>query len=561
MIHKNQHITEIVQICSAKQLKHVVISPGSRNAPLINAFIKSPAIQCISIADERSAAYYALGIAQQTRKPVGIVCTSGTAVLNFSPAIAEAYYQHLPLVVFTADRPAEWIDQQDNQSIHQNQVFSNFVKKSFTLPQEVHSENDIWFAQRSVSEAINIATQDTKGPVHINVPLTEPLYENSNSAIKNIKIINVTSPHTHLHAGDEEIFIEKWNAAEKKLIVCGQYMPDKIVQTIIEKLSLHNSVAVIAENISNISGKQIIDTPDPVLAGLSKHEEKILAPDLLISFGGPVVSKRLKQFLRKNQPAEHWLIDPGKKHTDTFQSLTQIIPVSPSYFLELLADNSTSNSNSNYNSLWLQKKMKYEKNYKVFLEKISWSDLKVFELLHEFLPDNINLHLGNSSPVRYTQLFPTHIETGYFSNRGTSGIDGVLSTAAGAAGVSSNPTVVILGDMGFVYDSNALWNKNLSKNLKIIVINNKGGGIFRLIDGPTASAGFQEFFEAFHPVNFEHLVKAFGLSYYFCDAIELLVKVFPGFLSPASGASVLVIDTPNEINAQVYKEYFKFLSH
>ena len=194
MLHPKQHIVDLAAICLKKGINRIVISPGSRNAPLIKAFYDIFGEQCVSIVDERSAAYFALGIAAYTQKPVVLICTSGTAVLNYAPALAEAYYQQVPLLAVTADRPHEWIDQQDNQALRQSGIYKNFIKGSYELPQVMASEDDLWFAHRMVNEAVDLCMDRCKGPVHINVPLTEPLYDELPSPSERIRIIHREHP-------------------------------------------------------------------------------------------------------------------------------------------------------------------------------------------------------------------------------------------------------------------------------------------------------------------------------------------------------------------------------
>ncbi len=556
----NRHISELAEIAFQKGIRYAVISPGSRNAPLISAFLLHGKINCLSLVDERSAAFFALGIAQQQGKPVALISTSGTAVLNYAPALAEAFYQKVPLLVLTADRPVEWIDQQDNQTIRQQAIHAHYVKDSYQLPQEVHSETDIWHSQRMMSEAVNLAGTFPKGPVHVNIPLKEPLYDRENVQNPQPKIIALKAGKISLDDDDLSEISGKWNASRRKLIICGQQNNDEELNNLLSQLAEDNSVTVISENLSNITNKRFIDCPEKLLAGTDQENYSSLVPDILVSFGGPVVSKRLKIFLRNHKPKEHWLIDSSASHTDTYQSLTQIFPVQPVYFFDQLLSRQKAISDASYREDWKRLEKKVETNHALFLAESPFSDLKAFHILLGKMPGHSVLHLGNSSPVRYAQLFKTNSSLTYYSNRGTSGIDGCLSTAAGAAYFNNKKlTTVILGDLSFMYDSNALWNKNLSADLRIIVINNGGGGIFRLIEGPAKNEGFEEFFETRHPANIEMLSRAYGLSYYYCDNEDDLYNILDKFNGKETKAAVLEIKTPRIENADIYKNYLNFI--
>ena len=556
----NQHISELAEIIFQKGIRYAVISPGSRNAPLITSFLNQKKIKCLSIVDERSAAFFALGIARQQGKPVALICTSGTAVLNYAPALAEAYYQQVPLLVLTADRPVEWIDQQDNQTLRQQAIYTNFIKQSFQLPQEVHSETDVWYSQRQISEAVNRAGTFPEGPVHVNIPLKEPLYSREMAENSQPKIINVIDRDISLNETDLKEIAGKWNNSACKLIICGQQNKNEELNHLLSRLAEDSSVTVIAENLSNLYSERFIDCPDKILTGASQEDMSALAPDILISFGGPVVSKRLKLFLRNHKPQEHWLVDLSARHTDTYQSLTHILPVQPLKFFRQLTSLHKVTPVATYQSEWRSLIKKVELNHDRFFADIPFSDLQAFQILLEKIPGHSVLQLGNSSPVRYAQFFKSINSLSYYSNRGTSGIDGCLSTAAGSAYFNNKTlTTVILGDLSFAYDSNALWNKNLTGNLRIVVLNNGGGGIFRLIEGPLGNKGFEEFFETRHPVNIELLTRAFDLSYYYCDNAENLNSILDKFYDPKQKAAVLEIKTPQKENADIYKKYLNFI--
>ena len=509
-------VRDLVEVLAQKGVKHIVISPGSRNAPLIISFNRHPSFTCYSIVDERCAAFFALGIAQQTKNPVVICCTSGSAALNYAPAIVEAYYQKIPLLVLTADRPTEWIDQMDGQTIRQSKLYLNYSKGSFDLPLEVNNEDDRWYAQRISNEAIELTQFPEPGPVHINIPFKEPLYGLKDYSKEKLpKLFETTKTLLELPDGEIAELKEEWKSYNRILLITGLLHPNEVLNELLNDLSSQKNVAILTETTSNVFGKYFNRSIDRVIAGI-EGDEVDYVPDLLVTIGGPVVSKKVKAFLRENKPKAHWHINASNDTVDTYQSLTRIIPVSPEKVLKFFTGIEV---NSDYRDKWLGKDSSLQKVYNQFIKEIEFCDLKVFETVLNKIPKESQLQLGNSTVVRYSNLFdqPFQNKLRCYSNRGTSGIDGTLSTAVGAAIATRKSTTVITGDLSFFYDSNALWITPFPQNLKIILINNKGGSIFRIIEGPSNIDELEPFFEAKHNLNAEYIAKTFGLDYTFCD--------------------------------------------
>jgi 2-succinyl-5-enolpyruvyl-6-hydroxy-3-cyclohexene-1-carboxylate synthase len=553
-------IAQMLAAISAVQgVRHAIVSSGSRNAPLVIAFDAQKEVECLSIIDERSAAFFALGIAQQTNLPVGIICTSGSAALNYAPAIAEAFYQKIPLIVITADRPPEWIDQDDGQTIKQQNIFSNYCKASFNLPVESNHADDLWYAQRAISEAFNVATEfGNEGPVHINVPLREPLYKETEKLNKEYKIIYSLQVQKQLTKNEEKKILDIWNSAKKKMIICGLHKPDGELNSLLGKLANDASVAVMTETTSNMQNHKFIHNIDAVMDSLNEKDKKSFQPELLITFGGPVTSKKLKIYLRKYKPQHHWHISVANLHTDTFQSLTSILAVDEKYLFDMLSKQSGKGS---YSDGLHKISAKASKALISYCKQSSFTDLKVMDIICDSIPQNSNVHLGNSSPIRYANLFEANTKKGinYYCNRGVSGIDGMTSTASGAAYATDKITTLITGDLGFFYDSNALWNKYLSDNLRIIVINNGGGGIFRLIDSKDTPL-LEKYFEAKHFMKAEGLVKAHNIPYFSAKNENELKQNLNNLYKDHKGKpAILEIFTPGEKNAEVWAGYFKQL--
>lgn len=556
MSHPLQHIPDLAEILYLQGVRDVVISPGSRNAPLLKAFFKRFGEGCRSLVDERSAAYFALGQSLVTKKPTILICTSGTAVLNYAPAIAEAFYQRVPLLIITADRPAEWVGQLDNQAIRQNNIFGNYIKASFTLPVETSNSDDLWFAHRIINEAFHKAVSPNYGPVHINVPLREPLYDLLPEASLNLQIIRNVEPEIIL--SKNSALRTDWENASSILIVCGQLSPNKKLQETVQKLSVDSRVVVLAEPVSNLNETATIANPEVTFNGKIKYPEKAI-PDLLFYIGGQVVSKKIKLFLRGLQHSTFYRISKDEQIIDTFQNVNAIINAEPHSVLKELKIK-TQSERSVFKDFWEKETVKAEILSGRYFGQIGFSDLLVFKEISLRLPDDVIVFAGNSSVVRYLFYF-NQKNRKFYSNRGVSGIDGCLSSAAGLASKIDETVYVIVGDLSFTYDSNALWNRELPKNLKIILINNEGGGIFHLLKGPSETEGFEPFVNANHPIDFKKLSEAFGVKYNLCSAENELSAVINNLVSQNSGTEVLEIRTPNNGEPQITKDYFKFLNN
>ncbi len=558
MISDKKNVQVLVQQCIAKGLKEIVISPGSRNAPLILSFSKIPEIKCYTIVDERSAGFFALGMAQQLKRPVGIVCTSGSAALNYAPAVVEAFYQEIPLVVITADRPEEWVGQADGQTINQKGIYHNYIKYEANLPVNLVHDDDLWYAKRIVSEAFIKATNGVSGPVHINLPLREPLYNKEEVELRNQPSINLMEPDRQISEEQQTLLIDTWNNAKSVMIICGVNSFDQHFNGILNQLSNLSNTVILTESTSNVFGEKIIGCIDRQLACITEEQISEYAPELLISFGGQIVSKHIKKFLRDNKPNEHWHISLNDNIIDTFQSLSLHIKMNPFALFKQIVDKLT-NGDSCYQHLWLDNKIVSRQKHLEYVQNVEWSDIKVMNHVFSNLPHGCQLHLANSTPVRYAQLFQDEIKVHSYSNRGTSGIDGSLSTAVGASLVKTDSTILVTGDLSFFYDSNGLWNKYIKPDFKIVLINNSGGGIFRFIPGPAETDEVEEFFEAKHDQSAEYIAKAFNLRYISCSSEERLDICFKELIDNNKQAGILEIFTPNELNGVLLRNYFKYL--
>jgi len=558
-----EHICRLAAIMESKGIEQVVVSPGSRNAPVIILFGRSNTLRMLSVADERSAGFFALGLAMQSRKTVALLCTSGSAVLNYAPAIAEAYYQNLPLLVLTADRPIELIDQGDSQTIRQTGVFSSYIRKSFNLP-AITTEGERWFTDRIINEAIDRTCFPVPGPVQLNIPLDEPLYDLNVQEFPSVKIINYVNGSVVMSDQSVEIFREKWNSASSRMVIAGQMYPDAEIKKALVRLAEEQGTVVLTETTSNLKHPSFINCIDRTLALIPPSKNKEHTSDILITFGGAVISKKVKAMLRNMKPANHWHIstDPEQFHFDTYKSLTATINADPLYFISQLLTKGIKQSveNSFFNN-WHETSAATAVKHSTFAEKVPYGDFMVYHKAFQLLPPDTAVHLGNSTPVRYAQLFDHPENISFYGNRGTSGIDGCTSTAAGFAFNYNRLTLLITGDIGFFYDSNALWNHHLSANLRILLINNGGGNIFRIIDGPAGHAELEPFIETRHDFRAKGIAASFNIQYYLAENELELNYQLPVFLGdqPSGRPAILEVVTDNILSAQTLKDYFSFL--
>lgn len=543
----NKQVTILSKLCSDFGVTHAVICPGSRSAPLVFAFNRNKNIQTYTIIDERSAAYIALGMAQQLQKPVVLICTSGTAALNFYPAIAEAFYQKIPLIVLTADRPPELLHQQDGQMIDQVNVFGTQVRGSLNF--EVQTSN---------SELRNVLTKTmfpVKGPVHINVPLVEPLYDDLSMDIAPIN--HFTSPIIET-VFDARKLMEAVHQSKKKILLIGQGLPNTELAEIVKALA-EKGFVVLADIVSNQHKSNAITHYDLLIAQTNPDTLNTLAPDLIISIGGPVLSKALKIWLKKQKPAFHFRIQQDEKLVNTYGNVTDYIFAEASLVLHSLMQLPLV-SNTIYEENWLHLNTETKKLANLFTlnNKTVFNELvAVSEVLNQ-LPPNSQLQIANSTAIRYVSyLGMPEKKIEVYGNRGTSGIDGCTSTALGAAIINKEITTLLTGDLAFFYDRNAFWNHYVPNNLRIILLNNNGGGIFNLIDGPSSAPELDKFFLTKHTLKAKNLAADFGLIYENCSSQNELSKALHSFFESSETAKILELSFDMDKSAEVYKAFRK----
>lgn len=595
-----QAVFNIAEICAQHGLTDVVLSPGSRSAPLTLAFARHPAYRgkLRVVPDERAAAFIGLGLAQATRRPVVLVCTSGTAGLNYAPAVAEAFFQQIPLLILTADRPPEWIDQLDGQTIRQRNLYGAHAKGTFDFPADTTHPDAKWHAERLISEAINLSLAGPAGPVHVNVPLREPFYPQAGEAMgyeEDVKIIRNDHATTSLSPAEILDLRHLLREAGRVLVVAGQQPEDPTLTAALYEFAAARHVPVVADTIANLGDVPAVRHHDIFLAGLPLEQKADLRPDLLITFGQSLISKALKLYLRDAAPAQHWHLQAAGEVADTFRRLTRIVRVQPAVFFQQLAvsepkdHRAVTPSPVSFLSLREAQRATEAANAALPADANSITDLPTAltwpqadaaarAFLHRFfaaegqpfnefaamrralasLPDNTALHLANSMAVRYANILglPTGRQVEVFANRGTSGIDGCTSTAVGAAlAQPARPVLLLTGDVAFFYDRNAFWHNYPTPNLRVVLFNNHGGGIFRLIDGPRQQPELAEFFETHQALSAENLCQDFDFRHLPVWSFAELEAALPVFFAAESGAAVLEIFTDSETNAAFFEQY------
>ncbi|WP_299110770.1 2-succinyl-5-enolpyruvyl-6-hydroxy-3-cyclohexene-1-carboxylic-acid synthase [uncultured Winogradskyella sp.] len=574
----------ITTLCKTHNIKHIVISPGSRNAPLNIGFTHDDFFKCYSIVDERCAAFFALGIAQQLQEPVAVVCTSGSAVLNYYPAIAEAFYSNIPLVVLSADRPKHLVDIGDGQTIKQKNVFGEHVLYSANLKLDLKdsengtSENELpifknlenklerflglqkdiqTYNESEVHDALTISKLNL-GPVHINIPFDEPLYETTEELFINPKPFKIQNRVDKVDPFEIKSLLDVWHSAKRKMILVGVLQPNSIEAQWIQEIADDDSIIVFTETTSNLHHQDFFPGIDKMIAPLDDTDLKALQPDVLLTFGGLIVSKKIKAFLRTYKPDQHWHVGLSLAN-DTFFCLEKHIKLRPNTFLASFLPQVTHHTKSTYKATWLAVRQKRRKLQDEYLKTIPFSDFSVFNSILKQIPKRSMLQVGNSSAIRYTQLFKIPKSVEVFCNRGTSGIDGSTSTAIGAAVANEKQTTFITGDLSFFYDSNALWNSYIPNNFRIIVINNEGGGIFRILPGNKNTENFDTYFETKHKLTAKQLCEMYGFEYSVASNNEELNEQLSDFNNATKQPKLLEIFTPSRSNDEILLNYFKFI--
>ena len=545
----------IVELLRLHGVKEVVISPGSRNAPLTIGFSENKAFNCHSIVDERSAAFYGLGLAMAKNEPVVLVCTSGSALLNYFPAIAEAYYSDVPLLVLSADRPEHLLEIGDGQTILQEGVYGRMIAYSTNLLlDDLSNQDSINSMNRSRIEASLVQLKNTQRPVHINIPFDEPLYNKTKEPLFSVE----AEPLRIADQLEDSLSIElvSTNRPLKVMCLVGTLKPTAKEIKWLRDVQSHHSVLLLHESLSQLNLSDTVDSIDTLIAPLEKLERKEdyfnrLLPDLLITAGGMIVSKKIKALLRTHKNLTHVHLE-GTTARDTYFALKGSLKIDQ---LKSLLD--SIEIDDSYQKNWMNHYKGLEKRRNEYIESAPYSDFKAYARIFKGIPEGYAIHMANSSAIRYAQLFPT--VNNQFCNRGTSGIEGSVSSAVGYAKGTDQPVILVTGDLSFFYDSNALWTRNIPSNFRVIIVNNSGGGIFRILPGKENSLHFSEYFETRHKFTAGHLAKHFDFDYILVNALNDLENALDSFFNHSSKPKLLEVITDPQNNEAIILNYFKAL--
>lgn len=526
MYSNKASVNILTSLLVAHGVKHVVVCPGSRNAPLVHNFYVCPDLQCFPVTDERSAGFYALGMAIATDNPVAICVTSGTALLNVVPAVAEASYQHRRLIVISADRPQAWIGQLDGQTMPQPNAFGVFVSKCVNL-HEVNDDESRWLCNRLVNEAVVSSMKSGGKPVHINVPISEPLFDFSVSELpKERKIEYIVSGNNI-----DEIGINQFLNSKRPIIVIGQLKYDSELMELVDEI-MENYV-VLCEPLACDGGATWFDKMYDTVSSDDSY-----APDYILYMGDTVVSKLLKRYLRSLSCTDICMVsDDGEIH-DVTMHMNRLVTCSAKDVLKAILKHRNNAAERSFYELWnTETEHCRSQILPISSDNILRETARMFERGIDERSIKHHVHYANSSSVRYGCLFSNHY---IYVNRGINGIEGSLSTAAGYSLMVQSKTFIVIGDLSFFYDANALWNKNLNGNLRILLLNNGCGGIFSKLKGLENSPSRDDCVAASHETTAEGLCMSYGVEYMSASNIDEVKACLPALFDKESDVPILL---------------------
>ena len=561
MYSNKENVNILTSLLLEYGVSDAVVCPGSRNAPIVHNLSVCEAIRCRPVTDERSAAFYALGLAIATRRPTVVCVTSGSALLNVMPAVAEAAYQHVPLVVISADRPQQWIDQLDGQTIPQSDALGRFVRKAVQLP-EPHNDEERWLCRRLVNEAMHLATCRQGAPVHINVPISEPLFEFNIEQLPQLSRFHYIKRATIKDASMD--MPEAFHNATRPMIVIGQLAHGTISHETIRSLS--EKYVVMSEPLSNPSYMTIhfdeairYIVSDNSSINDDEDDKTAYYPDYVIYVGDTLVSKPARRFLR-NAKAPSCLITPDAADIhDPLMTLTDIVECDTDSINALLAslcDAPDTDERCRFHDRWQSFLDAYAAHADAYAPEYSqMATVKYFEEQLADLDIDICVHYANSSAVRLACIYAQHY---VWCNRGVNGIEGSLSTAAGFSLATHDMTVCVIGDLSFFYDQNALWNSNLRGNLRIILLNNRGGGIFRQLPGLSDSPAADDLVMASHENTAQGICTQNDIGYMSAKNMdEMQIGVVTLLTRDSERPMLLEVFTDSNDDVKALEKYFK----
>ena len=561
MYSNKENVNILTSLLLEYGVSDAVVCPGSRNAPIVHNLSVCEAIRCRPVTDERSAAFYALGLAIATKRPTVVCVTSGSALLNAMPAVAEAAYQHVPLIVISADRPQQWIDQLDGQTIPQPDALGRFVRKAVQLP-EPHNDEERWLCRRLVNEAMHLATCRLGAPVHINVPISEPLFEFNIEQLPQLSRFNNIKRAVFKDASMD--MPDAFHEAKRPMIVIGQLAHGTVSHETIRSLS--EKYVVMSEPLSSPSYMTIhfdeairYIVSDNSSINDDEDDKTAYYPDYVIYVGDTLVSKPARRFLR-NAKAPSCLITPDAADIhDPLMTLTDIVECDSDSINALLAslcDAPDTDERCRFHDRWQSFLDACAAHADAYAPEYSqMATVKYFEEQLADLDIDICVHYANSSAVRLACIYAQHY---VWCNRGVNGIEGSLSTAAGFSLATHDMTVCVIGDLSFFYDQNALWNSNLRGNLRIILLNNRGGGIFRQLPGLSDSPAADDLVMASHENTAQGICTQNDIGYMSAKNMdEMQIGIVTLLTRESERPMLLEVFTDSNDDVKALEKYFK----
>lgn len=515
-------------------VKKVVVSPGSRNAALMQA-LNEEGFELFSVVDERSAGFVGLGMSQASDEPVALLCTSGTALLNYYPAVAEAFYSNTPLVVISADRPEAMIDNWTGQCIRQRDVFANHIREFVQMPEDL-TDAEAFFTQSNA--LVNFVFGPDRGPVHINFPIAEPFYFSPWDPDRRTYSGVSFEVKEELINGDDEAWFRNVLCSTRILAVAGYGAPEEL--QVAEHHVFLKDVLVPGERDEFAGWDAFLSTAS------YKNSVEELQPEVLITFGKYAVSKALREFLKSNKIKYHYHFNPSSELGNPFGTTIEHIAIDPLTILHILT---REGAVSEFAKNWKKHIRAHSSRLDELIHKGEFNEFQAVDTILKNTKGKV--HLGNSMPVRYVSFLDRHDAKIYFGNRGASGIDGCLSTAIGHAVADKESQTILIGDLSFFYDANGLWN-DLDHKLRIVILNNRGGGIFDYISGPEALGDARKYQSTRHNRSAELIAQDHGLEYFPVDDLRTLEQVMK---REVSSTEIVEVFTDVEVNAAFYEEF------
>ena len=540
------HVNQLTSLLKAHGFQDIVVCPGSRNGILVHNF-DAAQFRLHPVTDERSAAFVALGLCLSTKRPVAICVTSGSALLNTIPAVAEAFYRQLPLLVISADRPKQWINQLDGQTLPQNGALQPYAQ-TFNI-EEPHTSEEVHWNGLRINEALLALHHNGNQPVHINVPITEPLFTFTTEELPETSYVQEESS-----LGSHPISkstLARIQQAKFPVILMGQYERGNIKS--LQKIDTNGTLLILPEIISG----QQYSWRTTALEHLLPNTD--FQPDLVVHIGGNLVNKQLKLHLRKLSHCEVIRIDDSLALPDTFGHLHTVVRTTPDAALLQLSELTEPNA-----AVLKYKNLldRYNEKAKEYVPQ-RFSDLGILQQLSKVLPKDCTIQSGNSSVIRNVAYFFDKHASNIFCNRGVNGIEGSLSTAVGYAMGNKRLTFSLIGDLSFFYDQNALWNTQLPKGLRIILFNNGGGQIFYRLPGLSQTPALAPYIAASHQTSAKGLADSYGLIYLSADNYDETAQGIQHLLEEESERPMLLEvftkTADNEEELKQIKQYYKNL--